>query len=153
MSKSAQKELEEFLAALPAYRRKEFQQGLGSLTQDELSLWFRDEEKSSGLREEYERLLRREPAEWRKYRAREIEDFASIRSSQLPANPKGHPRKDALAQEAAQLKNSGLSYAQIAIQLNRRHGEGTTTRERIRGLLKYRRLPKSRKGGSPPEKT
>jgi hypothetical protein len=52
----------------------------------------------------------------------------------------GAPRKDSLASEAAQLKEAGLSYAQIARHLNQSHGKGTTTQENIRGLLKSRRL-------------
>jgi len=64
----------------------------------------------------------------------------------------GAPRKDALADEAAELKKAGLSYAQIAIRLNGMHGKDTTTQENIRGLLKSRRL-KPQKAATPPDKT
>jgi hypothetical protein len=47
----------------------------------------------------------------------------------------GRPRKDGLAMQAAQLKNAGLSYAQIARRLNQEHGQAVVTRESVRKLL------------------
>jgi hypothetical protein len=128
--------------------QKAFQQGLSSLTQGELTEWIENQDDAADLLREYERKIRSMPTKWREYRER-----WGVIALPLSANPEGRPRKDALADEAKQLQNSGLSYAQIAIRLNREHGEGTTTKENIRGLLKYRRLPKSHKAAVPPEKT
>ena len=148
MSKSPEeKDLEKFLADLPAWMRKAFQQGLSSLTQGELTEWVKNQDNAGDLLREYERKVWPIPARRRAYR-----EAWGVITLPLPANPEGRPRKDALADEAKQLQKSGLSYAQITKRLNREHGEGTTTKENIRGLLKYRRR-KSRKTASPPEKT
>jgi hypothetical protein len=159
VSKNPEKELEEFLASLPAYKRKELEQGCSSFTQDERNEWVRDlvadnAESAAALQREYLRLVERIPKKVREYREREIRDWVQNMTalSLLPANPEGRPRKDDLADEAALLKKSGLSYAQIAMRLNREHMEGTTTKENIRGLLKARRL-KASKTAVTPEKT
>lgn len=62
-----------------------------------------------------------------------------FRGSLIRAIRKGRPRKDALADEAAQLKKRGLSYAQISVRLNEKHGQGTTTKESVRKLLSSRK--------------
>jgi hypothetical protein len=159
VSKSPETQLEEFLAPLPAYIRKVLEQGLSSLTQEERTKWFADAavdnfESAAALQEKYLHIIKRIPARVREYREREIRDWARNLTSLslLPANPEGRPRKDDLADKAALLKKSGRSYAQIAMRLNREHGEGTTTKENIRGLLKARRLYSS-KTTLPPEKT
>ena len=141
-------ELARFLASLAAYKRKEFQHGASSFTPDEVYEWCKEDLVARrGLQAEYERLLRRIPSRWREYREREGNAFVQ---SVYPANPTGRPRKDDLAKEAAALKAEGFSYAQIEMRLNREHGEGTTTKENIRGLLKARRLHPS-KTALPPE--
>ena len=150
MSTNPNIELEEFLASLPVYKRKEFQQGLSSLTQDEMNEYIRHAEdpQSGTLAREHERLLQRIPVKLREYRDREINAFAQLRASTLPpANPEGRPRKDALADEADRLRKLDLSYAQVAKRLNQEgHSRGllsseeTLTGEQIRGLLRYRRL-------------
>jgi hypothetical protein len=153
VSQSVEEELAKFLADVPVYRRKAFEQGLSSLTQEEMNEYVMElvENPNSGaFWREYERLIRQIPAKWSEYRQREIHDAARIKALLLPANPEGRPRKDALAIEAARLKETGLSYAQIAVRLNQKHGKGTTTKENIRGLLKSRRV---RKTVPPPEKT
>lgn len=66
--------------------------------------------------------------------------------------PKGRPRKDALADEAAQLKKSGLSYAQISRRLNQEHGDGTATKESVRKLVNSRKH-KTAHGTVPPDVT
>jgi transposase len=48
----------------------------------------------------------------------------------------GRPSKIALAQEAANLQRAGMNNPQIASELNKRHGEGMTTSEAVRKLLK-----------------
>jgi hypothetical protein len=55
--------------------------------------------------------------------------------------PPGRPRQDALAREAAQLKEAGFSHGQIARRLNQVHGEGTATRESVRKLIKRLESP------------
>lgn len=158
MSNDAESDLAAFLAALPAYQRKQFEHGLPSLTQEEMDQWnawmATAPQQFDALWQEYLRLVKRIPAKAREYREREIRDWAQNLTSLslLPTNPEGRPRKDDLAAEAALLKKSGLSYAQIAMRLNREHGEGTTTKENIRGLLKDRRL-RSSKTILPLEKT
>lgn len=87
--------------------------------------------------------------------------YEAIREVAVPAldelllartTPKGRPRKDALADEAAKLKSSGLSYAQISLRLNQEHGEGTATKESVRKLVKGRK-PESAHGTAPPDVT
>jgi hypothetical protein len=68
------------------------------------------------------------------------------------ATPKGRPRKDALADEAAKLKISGLSYAQISLRLNQKHGQGTTTKESVRKLLTSRKTKSAHGAAFPPDK-
>ena len=75
-----------------------------------------------------------------------------FRGQLLRKTRKGRPRKDSLAGEAAQLKSSGLSYAQIAFQLNRKHGEGTATKESVRKLLNSRRSKSAHNTALPPDK-
>jgi hypothetical protein len=75
VSRSPEADLEEFLASLPTYKRKEFEQGLSSLTQDEKNEWLSDikannAEKAAELWQEYVRLLQRAPAKLREYRER-----------------------------------------------------------------------------------
>src|SRR6266849_2210374 len=48
----------------------------------------------------------------------------------------GRPRKTSLAEEAASLKRAGKNNRQIASELNKRHGSGTTTHDAVRKLLK-----------------
>lgn len=151
MHNSPEKELEVFLAALPARKRKMLELGLASLTPDELNEIIMEPSETQirdNPRPEYERLLRRIPAKWREYRAREL---AQLKASFLPKNPDGRPRKDALADEAERLQKEGLSHALISIRLNKEYGEATT-KDSIRGLLKSRRR-ESRRTAPPPEKT
>ena len=143
-----EKELENFLADLPAWMQKGFQQGLSSLTQSEFNEWTKNQDNAANLLREYERKIWSIPARRRAYR-----EAWGVIEVPLPANPEGRPRKDAIADQAKELKKSGLSYAQIAMRLNQEHGAGTTTKENVRGLLKYRRIAKPHKTAIPPEKT
>jgi len=144
-----EKNLAAFLATLPAHKRKAFEFGLLSLTQDELNQINSELGERDVARTEYERLLRRIPAKWREYNARQLAD---LKAAFLPKNPEGRPRKDELADEAEHLRTTGLSWAKIALRLNQKYGEGTTTKERIRKLVESRRR-ESRKATPPPEKT
>jgi hypothetical protein len=145
MSNDAEKDLSAFLAALPVYKRKQFELGFSSFTQDDMNLWTEGmkadaPEQSTECLQEFLRLLQRVPTKLREYREREIRDFAQNMTalSLLPSNSEGRPRKNDLADEALKLKEAGLSYAQIAMRLNREHGEDTATGESVRKLLKSR---------------
>jgi hypothetical protein len=145
--------LADFLAALPSYQRKWFEQGFSSLTADEQSEWSNDVIAGKPEpRGEYERLVSRIPAKLRKYRQREADESARVRLMGIPANPPGRPRKDFLRAEVEHLRESGLSYPRVSMRINREHGEGTTTPESVRALSKSRRL-KARKTTPPPDKT
>ena len=130
----AEKELEEFLAVLPSWQQKVVQQDISSLLQNELLLWVNYDSAELGrLKREYESIIQRIPGEWPKYRKR-----AMLASQMFPV-PKGKPgrrRKTALAEEAASLQRAGMNHPQIASELNKRHGHGTTTSEAVRKLLK-----------------
>lgn len=159
MSNNAERDLSAFLAALPVYKRKQFALGLSSFTQDDMNQWTEGmkadaPEQSTECLQEFLRLLQRVPTKLREYREREIRDFAQNMTalSLLPANSEGRPRKNDLADEALKLKKAGLSYAQIAMRLNRDLGEGTATGESVRKLLKSR-TPRVHKVTPPPEKT
>ena len=142
--KSPEEELEQFLAAQPSWLQKILQLDM-SLTDEErlawnASNWWHDNGK---VEDEFLRLLQRVPKRWREYCERKKLD--AIRG--LPTVPTGRPRKDSLADEAAELRRSGESYAQTAKSLNLRHGAGTTTAQAIRKLLS------SRKGSAGADKT
>jgi hypothetical protein len=88
------------------------------------------------LQEQYLELLKRCPAKLREYRRRRMENALLG----VPSVPSGAPRKDALAREALDLQlREKLSYAQIAIRLNGKYGEGTTTPQAVRKLIKRQR--------------
>lgn len=137
-----EEELQQFLAKLPSWTQKAVRDDTNSMTRGELKLFGEylstDREGSLlALNREYQRLAKRVPKEWN--RCREIERQHVLESANLPKPVTGRPRKDALAFEAQKLKAKGKSYEQIAIALNSKYGFGTTNREAIRNLLKYRR--------------
>jgi hypothetical protein len=129
-----EKELEQFLAPLPAWLRMVLEQDFSSFPQDKLPDWMNyDLADQDRLKQEYERILQRIPQEWKKYRRR------ATLASQMAPTPKGkpgRPGKTALAKEAASLHREGENNPQIAIELNKRHGQDTTTAEAVRKLLK-----------------
>jgi hypothetical protein len=140
-----EKNLAAFLATLPAHKRKAFEFGLLSLTQDELNQINSELGERDVARTEYERLLRRIPAKWREYNARQLAD---LKAAFLPKNPEGRPRKDAFADEAKELKKR-LSYADTARYLSQKYPQETFSAESVRGLLKSRRR-QSRKAAPTP---
>jgi hypothetical protein len=101
----------------------------------------------TGLLEKYESILQRIPEKWRKYR--KAKELYAKRILGPPRGQAGRPRKDALAEEAQQLKSEGKSYAQVARALNNMHGKGTTTPEAVRKLLASRKKERS----TTPDKT
>jgi hypothetical protein len=116
---------------------------------DESKAWITShlELRWSERKEEYEAILRRIPGRWTEYcKAQQVfwDRFVGWVS---PSRSIGRPRLDTLAEEAAELKQQGMSYAKIAAYLNRKYGPGKTNQEAIRKLVK------SRESKANPEKT
>lgn len=132
---SPEEELKEFLAQHPPWMERILWK---SPSPDNLRLYPR-------VVEQYERILERIPDKWHKYS--EAKRKYLKRELLSLGGRAGRPRKNALAEEAQQLKSGGHSYAKVARLLNLRHGEGTTTTEAIRKLLI------SRKRSVTPDKT
>jgi hypothetical protein len=134
-----EEELKQFLDAQPSWLRKFLQLDF-SLSQEEhlawnqSASWWQDGGEQK-VREEYESILRRIPAQWREYRKRLRENALSG----IPAGQPGRPRKDTVAEEAARLRGEGKSYAQIAIMLNHKYPKNPTSPEAVRKLLYSRK--------------
>jgi len=147
--KSPEDDLEEFLAKQPSWLRKILQFD-GSLSLDEHQAWVDSNWWQEGGKsdDEYMRLLQRVPTKLREYRKRR-EQAALIA---LPSVRPGRPRKDALAEAAAQLHQAGKSHPEIAVLLRdkftimTKKGLREPTPEGIRKLLE------SRKPRSTPDK-
>jgi hypothetical protein len=134
-SKNTDREFEDILTAGPACIRKLFQPESWS-PEDSTNLWWWLLASSSRNQRKLEKLLQAYPPALREYRKRCKE--VAIRNLVPPSRP-GRPRKDALANEAIDLKSTGRSYGQIAQILNLKHGTGTTTREAVIQLIKRKR--------------
>jgi hypothetical protein len=146
LSRNPEKELSEFLAPLPGWMRRTFQEGFPSLTQVEILDWTKNLEEVSRLTAEYERILRQIPTKWKGYRERlkrEARQTAQYLNQYLvPKGKPGAPRKDNLAREAALLHRQGKNFPQIAAALNETLREdGKTTPDAIRKLLKRHPQP------------
>jgi hypothetical protein len=131
-----EREIEEFLERQTPIVQK-FLRG-EEFTREDVSALQRREVLDSicNAEDEYLKLLPRCPKELREYRRRKLKAAAS----RLPAVPSGAPRKDALAAEALELHvKMKMSYARIAVRLNGKYGDGTTTREAIRKLIDRKR--------------
>lgn len=127
-------ELEEFLASKPAWVRTVLQQGESHLAPENFLEWL--DFVDAGLIEQYEQILRHIANEWKKYRDRTKREYGTIFGSlMVPKGSPGRPKSEAIRIEAQQLKNEGLSYAQIALRLNQKHGRADITRESVRKLL------------------
>jgi hypothetical protein len=146
LSNNPDAELEEFLARLPAWMRRTFQEGFPSLTQAEIVEWTNNADEVFRLTAEYERILQRSPVRWREYRERlkrEARQFARYMAQYLvPKGKPGAPRKDELAREAALLYQRGMKFPQVAGELNKKLGvHNQTTADAVRKLLKRRSQP------------
>jgi hypothetical protein len=139
-SKSPEQELEEFLAAKPSWLRKILRLEHDDLTKEEKLAWQQSEwwwkDIQGTVEDEYLRLLKRCPAKWNE-RCRRLKEQAV---EDLPSGLPGRPTKDALAQEATELKQH-LSYPKVAKRLNEKYGAGTTTAGAIRQLIRSRKPP------------
>jgi len=126
--------------------RRTFQEGFPSLTQAEIAEWAKNLDEVFLRKTEYERILQRIPIRWKEYRSRlkrEARRTAQYEAQFIvPKGKPGAPRKDELAQQAALLQDRGMSFPQIAGELNKRLGEDDkTTADAVRKLLKRRSQP------------
>jgi hypothetical protein len=141
-----ERELANFLAAQPSWRRKRLQSDF-SWTAKEITEWSQaDCREDCAAREEYEKILRKLPEKWREYRKKRRQVAIATALSTIPPAKAGRPRKDSLAGEALALRKAGKSYSQIAVLINHKHGT-VTTPDAIRKLLG------SRRRGPAPDKT
>jgi hypothetical protein len=142
---------QEFLASLPTWLRKALKYEHSSFSTDENREWANNLSIEFQRRQEYEQILKLEPAEWNKYcrKTKKSHNSAEKSLSQLltPKGLPGAPSKVDLAQEARVLQQRGMNFSQISTELNKRHGKGTTTPGAIRKLVK-RHFPSRTKSNS-----
>ena len=141
-------DVEEFLARQPSWRRK-FLQGDNVLTPAERGEMTKGNwpEIYGDARDQYLELLKRHPNKLREYR--KLQKKVALESALwlMPSLKPGAPRLDALALEASELEQSGLTQGDIAVSLNRKYPERQDrkgnkkpfTEESVRKLLKRRR--------------
>ena len=129
MSKSPEKQLEEFLAPLPAWLKAELEQReyLFSSYQENLES-INNHSRVLELRPEFERILSQIPARWNAYCKRFQDNLRRVRETEaqllnVPKGKPGAPRKDELAQEAVALHQAGKNYPQIATELSNKYKE------------------------------
>lgn len=140
MSKNAEKELQDFLAAHPPWVLKALYYDLEALSGDELTSWFNDLGRiDREVRPEYENIIRQIPAQWNKYLQARRKLLLEAARAAAPKCRAGAPRKDVIAEEAAQLKRRGMNFLQVAAELKKQGIE--TTPEAIRKLLKRHSKP------------
>jgi hypothetical protein len=142
LSGNPEKELEAFLAPLPAWMQRTLQQGFPSLTQVEILEWWRNPDEVLNLTDEYERILQQIPKRWREYRKRLKQEARVFDQFVVPKGTAGAPQKKELAQKAALLQRQGMNFPQIAAELNKTLGEDNkTTADAVRKLLKRHSQP------------
>jgi hypothetical protein len=142
LSGNPERELEAFLAPLPAWMQRTLQQGFPSLSQAEISEWWRNPDEVLNLTDEYERILQQIPKRWREYRKRLKQEARVFDQFLVPKGKPGAPRKDSLARGAAVLHRQGKNFPQIAAALNENLREvDKTTPDAIRKLLKRHPQP------------
>lgn len=129
MSKSPEKQLEEFLAPLPAWLKAQLEQREYSFSSVREQL---ESINNSGrvleLRPEFERLLRQIPAQWNEYCKRFNDQQRKIHKIEVgflkvPKGKAGAPRKDERARFAVALHEAGKNYPQIATELSNKYEE------------------------------
>lgn len=133
--KTPQEDLDDFLAKQPPWLRKALRWEFPATPVEASAYGQYGMYRFLDLLQHYEALASRVPKEWREYRKRRKQ--AAL--PDLPSAKPGRPRLDAIVEEAKQLQLTGNSYAQIARELNRKHGAQTTTADAIRKLIKSRR--------------
>jgi hypothetical protein len=138
-------QLEDFLASIPEWMRRLFQNGYGALSASELSECTFDS-RVQPLKAEYETILQKMPARWKEYRKRvEREVKMHFLSSFVPKGKPGRPL-DTKAQEYFEQHSGDSSYADIAKQELHEEPEGESKklqikkeRERIRASVRRSR--------------
>lgn len=140
MPKSPEKELEEFLAPLPACVQKVLL--YQPVSPQELLESVNSPHKESELRPQLECILRRRSREWDDYCRRAQHDremrepLIEMLDPKLPKPIGGRPQKKKLAEKALRLAER-MNNAQIAAELNKQpDSDGTATAESVRKLIK-----------------
>lgn len=129
MPQSAEKELEQFLAALPACIQKALL--YRPMSAEELLESLNSQHKEGELRSQLERILRRIPGALKEYRKRKNQDLREYgRWGHLRAlkGKPGRPRKDTEAEHFVSL-HSRKSYPEIAKQELRKELESMSDKE------------------------
>ena len=115
MPKNAEKELQEFLAPMPAWMRRVLQGDFSFSSREEELEWIANQDKVIEQQAEYERILRRIPTKWAEYR-KMLKQHSRPMLRMMGMMPKGKPgrRPDKKAGEYFALHASDLSYRDIA---------------------------------------
>jgi hypothetical protein len=155
MPKNPEKELEEFLAPLPAWLKAALEQKDYSFATVQENLeWINNQNRVTELRPEFERILRRIPAQWNEYCKRFRENQRRIHETEkrFLNVPKGKPGRppDSKAQDYFEQHSGDSSYADIAKQELQSVPEGEAKtllipkeRERIRASVRRARRRQS----------
>ena len=135
--KDPEKRLEEFLASIPEWMRRLFQNGYGALTESELSeCTFNTDLRP--LREEYEAILQRLPARWKAYRRRvERELVANFLPSFVSRGKPGPKSNDELAERIWTWHDAGKTSREIQ-EILRAEGQNLSPAA-VESYLKTRR--------------
>lgn len=141
-------QIEEFLSAQPSWLRRVLQCDYGLTLEERADMvsvnW---PELYGQARDKYLELLKRCPKRLRDYRKREKKRGAQSAVQDVPSLKPGAPRlDDAVALEARELEQAGLTQAEIALFLSRKYPEREDrkgnkkpfTEESVRKLLKRR---------------
>jgi hypothetical protein len=163
VAQSPEQELAEFMAPLPQWLQKILWHDHSSMTGLEWAEWIdstnpytteqlqefrttidwqpeRYPHTAEELRPRFEQILRRcDRAEWKRYcnNAKAARNASADSFVPMPHGDPGRPRKDALAHEAAELRQRGMNFPQIAAVLNKTlPSERKTTPDAIRKLLR-----------------
>jgi len=141
---SPEKELQEFLAALPLWEQKVIQARFSELTGEDAVYWTNcDPSQIEQHKQEYERMIQGIRGEWKKYRQR-LEAHNKIMAPfgitfPLPKGTPGRKRETQLAERIWQLRDEGNTVPQMQAILQ---AEGEhCSKEKIEAYLKTRRRP------------
>ena len=121
----AKRELEEFRSSLPSYKFKAIDIRHSEMTDEESAhSWADLAPELNALAQRYVKLLEQVPDEAKQYRERAMKNCGLLGLSLFPmprVRGRGRPSMEALADEIAELKSSGKSYAEIADILNQKY--------------------------------
>jgi hypothetical protein len=134
--KAPERELEEFLGSLPSWKRRLLLYDYDGLYSDahDRAAW---EESGCELlvndrtQNQYEEIIRQIPSAWKSH----LNKKRGLSPLLVAKGRPGRPRKQALAAKARHLLREGRNNPQIAEEINKEYGEGTTTPEAVRKLL------------------